>query len=259
MLKYTTRPRSWHKLRLCAAVVLLALPMVLPAGATSGEGDEYRTGTEPPSGTGRSILSSNDPSGELLRLLQGAGVGITNTQEATNLVSGVGLSVAEALKLLRSDSRYVDTFVRPSVTVWSTRTGMAVPPQVAGTATGQQCGWAITQVSIKGGITRREVQWFRLRTDWCWSSNRRSIVGIPTHDPVTFGITSYGTVLGYNWTSDPSVDAHQWLLPDWKYRISTRGTSEVCPLNIDICFSPTQPWLIHDMFGNGTVGKRSGR
>ena len=44
MLIYASRPRSWHKLRLCVSVVLLALPLVLPAGATSGEGDDGSSG-----------------------------------------------------------------------------------------------------------------------------------------------------------------------------------------------------------------------
>lgn len=44
MLKYASRPRSWHKLRLCVSVVLLALPLVLPAGATSDEGDDGSSG-----------------------------------------------------------------------------------------------------------------------------------------------------------------------------------------------------------------------
>ncbi len=83
-------------------------------------------------------------------------------------------------------------------------------------------------------------------------------MGTPTNDPPIGRITAYGTILGYAWKKAPTIDARHWVRSGWKYRISTTSTLAICPIRIDVCFGFTNPWIIHDMYGNGTVGKRYG-
>ena len=202
---------------------------------------------------------------ELVRLLDDAGVPARTAAEARQLALDAGLRVEDAVQLLKVDLRYADTLV-PLVA--ESEVVAASDPRLASAlrlgdfselaTSSAQCGWAITKVNLKGGASGWTVAWHRLRTDWCWNSSKTRIVGTPTNDPPTSGITAYGTILGYTWKKSPTIDARQWVLFGWKYRISTTSTLAVCPLRIGLCYGYTNPWIIHDMYGNGTVGKKYG-
>ncbi|GEM_PF-4101115 len=202
---------------------------------------------------------------ELVRLLDDAGLSVGTGAEARRIASNAGLSVEDALTLLRADARYADTLVPlviESEVVESSDPRLALALRSgdfsALAASARRCGWAITKVNLRGGASGLTVAWQRLRTDWCWNSTRTRIVGTPTNDPPIGRITAYGTILGYAWKKAPTIDARHWVRSGWKYRISTTSTLAICPIRIDVCFGFTNPWIIHDMYGNGTVGKRYG-
>ncbi len=202
---------------------------------------------------------------DLARLLDDAGISVRTGAQARELALGAGLGVEDAVLLLQADLRYADTLV--PLVVESEVIAASDPRLAAALRSGDfsdlatssaQCGWAITKVNLKGGVSGWAVAWHRLRTDWCWNSAKTQIVGTPTNDPPTAGVTAYGTVLGYTWKKSPTIDARQWVLFGWKYRISTTSTLAVCPLRVGLCYGYTNPWIIHDMYGNGTVGKKYG-
>ncbi len=114
-------------------------------------------GTPANADPGRSAAQAATPSEadnaqELLALMQRAGIDVQDTNDATELVQAAGVSAADAVDLLRSDERYADAFVAPVVTASvATYRSETTYQQAAGSD--QQCGWATTRVSIKGGTT----------------------------------------------------------------------------------------------------------
>jgi len=238
--------------RLAALVVVLSLMAPgLPAHALQGE---------------RGGLA------EFAGLMTEAGYPV-DTKGARELLRNAGIGVEDAIRLLRDNPNNADVIVPLRVevtfsdsnsagvtttTVSSLSTAQTVD-QVVALAAGDVCGWAITNVTFVGDVTGWVIAKQRLRTDWCWNSTKTKIVGIPVATPPTASVTTYGWALGATWTESPYISVNQWWISNWKYRIGTSSTLKLCPLHINIgCTFHSNPWIIHDMMGDGRVGKDSG-
>ena len=211
--------------------------------------------------------------GEVAQRMTEAGYPVETTSEARQLLRNAGIGVDDAIALLRDNPNNAD-LIAPLVfevvgseleTSVNGTNSTQVPSsaesvdQAVALASTDICGWAISNVNIKGGASGWVIAKMGLRTDWCWNSSKTKIVGTPVESPPTSSVTVYGWSIGATWTESPKVNVDKWLTSGWKYRIATTSTFKLCPLHIDLgCTFHSNPWMIHDMYGNGTVGKSAG-